>query len=63
MEKSEILKKLESVYEVLDQLQETDVFQDNVKLMYYIGEAMGHVDNCGGILDDWKPEKNRRKIL
>lgn len=60
MEKSEILEKLEGVSEVLDQLQETDMFQDNAKLMYYIGEAMGHVDNCIGILDDWKPEKDRR---
>ena len=37
--------------EILDALQETEVFQENEELMHEIGEAMGSLDNCITILE------------
>ena len=51
MTKPEIQKKLEKIYEELDELQETEVAQNDTELMWEIGEAMGSVDNAIDILD------------
>lgn len=41
-----IKKKLEELYDALDELQETSTAQTNDDLMQGIGEAMGHIDNA-----------------
>lgn len=46
----EIKKELQSVYDKLDELQETKEAQASEKLMWLIGEIMGDVDNI--IWDD-----------
>lgn len=51
MTKPEIRQKLEKLYEELDELQETEVAQNDEELMWEIGEAMGSVDNAIDILD------------
>ena len=43
---TKIKKKLEELYEALDDLQETSTAQTNGDLMWEIGEAMGHIDNA-----------------
>lgn len=49
IDKTSATKILETIYDELDDLQETDLFQeDRVKHgpMFFLGEAMGHIDNC-----------------
>lgn len=41
-----IKKKLEELYDALDELQETPTARTNGELMREIGEAMGHIDNA-----------------
>jgi len=43
---TKIKKKLEELYDALDELQETSTAQANGSLMWEIGEAMGHIDNA-----------------
>jgi len=51
MTDTEIKKKLEELYDVLDELQETSTAQTNSTLMWEIGEAMGHIDNAIDSID------------
>lgn len=37
--------------EELDRIQETDLFQNNEDLMWEIGEAIGHTENCIGMIE------------
>lgn len=52
MSRKEIIERLQTVYNELDTLQETDLFQESDSLMDEIGEAMGYVDNCIGMIEE-----------
>lgn len=54
MTKEEMIKRLQELWNALDGLQETKLAQDASEqceeeeggLLWYIGEAMGHIDNA-----------------
>ena len=50
-----IISKLNQMYETLDEIQEIWIVNEN-KIMYELGEAMGHIDNALDII------KNRDKL-
>ena len=54
MTKDKIKKILESIYDKLDNIQESDYVQTHGAMMFDIGEAMGSVDNA---LDDLEKDK------
>lgn len=47
---------LNTINDILDEIQETDTFQYNMELTHYIGEAIGIINNCLDILSDNKEE-------
>lgn len=47
---TDIADQCEKMYNVLDQLQETDLAQADEDFMFEIGEAMGYLDNVVDIL-------------
>jgi len=49
MNKEEIKKVLEEMYEKLDTIQESDYVQDHEDIMFDIGETMACIDN---VLDE-----------
>lgn len=44
--KKNISKKLQKVYEILDEIQEFEEVQKDADLMNEVGEAMGYIDNA-----------------
>ena len=52
MTKEQILKKLQNMWEELDNIQEQDIPQEDEELMWEIGEAMGSIDNAIDILNE-----------
>ena len=54
MTTEEMIKRLHEIWNELDELQETKLAQDTSEqceeeedgLLWYIGEAMGHIDNA-----------------
>lgn len=56
MTKEQIIAKLEKVYGMLDEIQETDILgeedgDDKNTAMWNVGEAMGCVDNAIDIIE------------
>lgn len=51
-ENTKLEDELESIVVSFDNIQETVTFQKNKELLYYIGEAIGAVNNCIDILSE-----------
>lgn len=51
-EKMALINELAQINEKLDIIQETNTFQVSEKLMNEIGEAMGHIDNAIGMIEN-----------
>jgi hypothetical protein len=46
-----IIGQLNEMYSKMDDIQETDICQDNENAMHYCGEIMGHIDNLIDVIE------------
>ena len=46
-----LIEECDKIYEKLDVMQESSIFQIDEELMFNIGEAMGYIENCRDLLD------------
>lgn len=56
--KKELVKELEKAYDILDQVQESDILQsengeDKNSAMWNVGEAMGCIDNAIDVVEEF----------
>lgn len=60
MTQSSIVSKLNKMYETLDEMQETCIFQMHKELLVELGETMGHIDNILDIIKSTDTLKNEK---